>query len=75
MQFLGENLIPFCIVFTKSDKLKSGQLDKNIKSYKSEMLNTWEEMPPLFVSSAMNKAGREEILSYIDSINRDLNQN
>ena len=75
MQFLGENLIPFCIVFTKSDKLKSGQLDKNIKSYKSEMLNTWEEMPPFFVSSAMNKAGREEILSYIDSINRDLNQN
>ncbi len=74
MQFLGENLIPFCIVFTKSDKLKSGQLDKNIKSYKTEMLNTWEEMPPFFVSSAMNKAGREEILSYIDSINRDLNQ-
>ncbi len=74
MQFLGENMIPFCIVFTKSDKLKSGQLDKNIKSYTLEMLKVWEEMPPYFVSSAMNKTGREEILSYIDSINQELNK-
>ena len=73
MQFLGESMIPFCIVFTKSDKLKSGQLDKNIKQYTTEMLKMWEEMPPYFVSSAINKAGRKEILSYIDSINQELN--
>lgn len=72
MQFLGESQIPFCIVFTKSDKLKMNQLQTNINKYTQEMLKFWEEMPRYFISSATTKVGRDEILGFIDAVNHDL---
>jgi len=72
MQFLGEKGIPFCIVFTKSDKLKPSQLNKNIQVYNDTMTQTtWESMPQYFVTSATVKAGREELLNFIDSTNQE----
>ncbi|MDR5591809.1 ribosome biogenesis GTP-binding protein YihA/YsxC [Christiangramia sp. SM2212] len=72
MQWLGENAIPFCIIFTKADKLKPKVLDKNIENYKNEMLETWEEMPEYFITSASAGLGQEEVLGYIEGINEDL---
>jgi len=76
MRFLGENGIAFCIVFTKSDKVKPSQLNKNINIYNKIMTQTvWESMPQYFVTSATAKAGKEELLNYIDSVNQDLANN
>lgn len=76
MEFLGENGIPFAIVFTKTDKLKLAQLNRNIQIYKNTMLHTmWEEMPPYFSTSATNNTGKEELLSYIDSLNQNITEN
>jgi GTP-binding protein len=72
MQYLGENQIPFCIVFTKADKLNQSTLPKNIKKYKEILLDTWEELPPSFISSSTDKTGRKDILNYIEQINSDL---
>lgn len=69
MQYLGENGIPFCIVFTKADKLKPKALERNIETYKSTMLETWIEMPQYFITSAENGVGKEEVLEYINQIN------
>ncbi len=71
MEFLGENSIPFCIIFTKSDKLNKSTLPKNIENYKKIMLTVWEELPPSFISSSVNKLGKEEILKFIDGVNKD----
>jgi len=72
MEWLGENLIPFSIVFTKADKLNSKSIEKNINDYKSKMLiSNWEEIPPIFITSAQNKSGSKEILSYINQLNID----
>ncbi len=73
MQFLGENSIPFCIVFTKSDKLNRAQLPKNINNYKKQLLQYWETMPTYFISSAVEKNGKEAILDYIAKVNIDIN--
>jgi GTP-binding protein len=76
MQFLGENGIPFCIIFTKSDKIKLSELNRNIAIYKKEMTKTiWEEMPKHFTTSATNSSGKEEVLAYIDEINKQLANN
>ena len=72
MQFLGENGIPFCIVFTKSDKLKPAQLNRNLQTYQKEMLKVWEEMPPYFITSASAKVGRDELLDFIATVNDDI---
>ncbi|MDT0689485.1 ribosome biogenesis GTP-binding protein YihA/YsxC [Salegentibacter sp. F188] len=72
MQWLGEHQVPFCIIFTKSDKLKSKELDLKIENYEAEMLKTWVEMPQYFVTSANTGMGQEEILSYIEEINKNL---
>lgn len=72
MQWLGENQIPFCIIFTKADKLKPKALETNIKNYQAEMLEYWAEMPQFFISSATSGLGKEEILGYIDSVNQQL---
>ncbi len=72
MRFLGENEIPFCIVFTKADKLNLNILNKNLLNYTTELLKTWEEMPQHFVTSATNKKGREELLQFIDGVNKNL---
>ncbi len=72
MQWLGENQIPFCIIFTKADKLKPKALQRNIKVYSDIMLETWEEMPQYFVSSSTDGTGREEILEFIYHINQQV---
>jgi len=70
MEFLGLNNIAFSRVFTKSDKLTQSALEKSIGQYDSEMLENWESLPTSFISSAVNRSGREEILNYIEeSIN------
>ena len=76
MQFLGESGIPFCIIFTKTDKLKLSQLNRNIKVYTNKMTQTiWEEMPPYFITSATSKNGKEELLQYIDNLNSEVASN
>ncbi len=72
MQFLGENRIPFCIVFTKADKLSSSKLNKQITSYKKKLLNSWESLPDSFITSSSNGLGRKEFLDFIGSINQDV---
>lgn len=72
MQWLGEHNIPFCIIFTKADKLKDKVLKKNIENYKNEMLESWVEMPEYFITSATSKLGQEDILGYIERINLEL---
>jgi GTP-binding protein len=69
MRWLGENQVPFAMVFTKADKLSSSAVSKNIKNYKKEMLKEWESLPDIFITSAEQKLGRVEILDYIDRIN------
>lgn len=71
MTWLGTNGLPFAMVFTKADKLKPGAIDRNLKAYSDEMLKTWEELPPLFVTSAEKGDGREEVLSFIAEINAE----
>lgn len=72
MEWLGENDVPFTIIFTKTDKIGRGRLKENIKAYQEAMLGTWEELPPMMCSSSENKEGREEILDYIEEINKNL---
>ncbi len=72
MEWLGENGVPFTIIFTKTDKIGRGRLKENIKAYQEAMLGTWEELPPMMCSSSENKEGREEILDYIEEINKSL---
>lgn len=74
MEWLGENGIPFSIIFTKADKLTSGKLKDNINRYLKKLRDEWEELPPYFVSSSENKLGRMDILDYIDNINKSINQ-
>ncbi len=69
---LGEYGIPFAIVFTKADKLKPGELNRNVDAYKRTLLEQWEELPPVFVTSAEKGTGREELLSYIEKVNNSL---
>ena len=73
MEWLGENGIPFSIIFTKADKLKGGRLKMNINTYIRELRKQWEELPPYFVSSSEDRMGRTEILDYIESINKEVN--
>ena len=72
MKFLGENQIPFCIVFTKADKLGSSKLNKQITSYKKKLLNTWETIPTSFITSSSNRLGRKEFLDFIDNVNHNI---
>ncbi|WP_025741098.1 ribosome biogenesis GTP-binding protein YihA/YsxC [Aquimarina pacifica] len=72
MQWLGENEIPFSIIFTKADKLTKTKLPIQIENYIKEMLNYWEEMPTYFVTSSSSGLGKEEVLSYISDINTQL---
>ncbi|HOK98447.1 MAG TPA: ribosome biogenesis GTP-binding protein YihA/YsxC [Bacteroidales bacterium] len=65
IQFLGENQVPFALIFTKADKLSTSRLTRNIEQFKNQMLETWEELPPVFITSAIKHTGREEILQYI----------
>ncbi|HDR89064.1 MAG TPA: YihA family ribosome biogenesis GTP-binding protein [Bacteroidetes bacterium] len=75
LEFLGMNQIPFCLVFTKTDKLSSQKLKIAIQEYKKGLLLVWETLPPWFVTSSVTRTGREEILGFIDETNRFDHQN
>lgn len=65
IQWSGENGIPICLLFTKADKLTKNQLNKNVSFYKKTLKTTWEELPPLFITSATEKTGKDDVLSFI----------
>lgn len=69
MQWLGENNIPFVICFTKQDKLSKTESAKNLAHYKKEMLKSWEELPTIFLSSSVNKNGKDELLEFVEKTN------
>ncbi|MBR6142629.1 MAG: YihA family ribosome biogenesis GTP-binding protein [Bacteroidaceae bacterium] len=68
IEWLGENSVPFSIVFTKADKLSKGKLTANVKHYFSELSKQWEELPPHFITSSETRQGRDEVLDYIEKI-------
>ena len=72
VEWLGENQVPFCIVFTKADKVSKAELNKNIEAFKARLLEEWEELPPIFITSAEEKTGREEVLDYIEEQNAEI---
>ena len=69
IEFLGENGIPFSLIFTKADKLSHSKLNSNIQAYLKHLRETWEELPPHFITSSESRMGREEVLAYIEQIN------
>lgn len=71
-QWLGENGVPFSIIFTKADKLTKSALAMNVAAYKKRLLEDWEELPPVFITSSETAFGREEVLQYINDINETL---
>lgn len=75
LEWLGENDIPFSIIFTKADKLKGGRLRMNINDYLRALREQWAELPPYFISSSESRLGRAEILDYIGKINDDIINN
>lgn len=74
IEWLGENGVPFAIIFTKADKQSVGKTRQNVNNYLNKLKEQWEELPPHFVSSSENGTGRQEILDYIDSINNELKE-
>ncbi|EMQ95579.1 GTP-binding protein EngB [Xanthomarina gelatinilytica] len=72
MQWLGENGIPFSIIFTKADKLKPKAIEKHVADYKAIMLEAWEEMPNYFITSSSKDIGKEAVLEYIHSLNKNM---
>jgi GTP-binding protein len=74
MHWMGIKEIPFAIIFTKADKLKPMALKKNIERYKQSLLENWETIPPYFITSSSKGIGREELLDYIGSINKEMNK-
>lgn len=69
IHFLGEEQIPFALVFTKTDKISKLEFEANLSDYKNTLLMSWEELPPIFTSSSVKKRGRQELLDYIGAIN------
>lgn len=74
MQMLAENGIPFAIIFTKLDKISQRQWTMNLKAYKERLLQDWEELPPIFATSSEKGTGRDEVLDYIEGINKSLKE-
>ena len=72
INWLGENGVPFALVFTKGDKLGKVRLRENVEAYKARLLEEWEELPPVFVTSSETGLGGDELTAYIESINQDL---
>lgn len=72
IQWLGEEGVPFALVFTKADKLSKGRLAANVEAYKAKLHEEWEELPPIFVTSSEERMGRYELLGYIEEINTTL---
>lgn len=74
INWLGQSNIPFSIVFTKSDKLSASKVVPAATAYMDKLKETWEELPPYFITSSETKRGRDEILDYIENINKTLNK-
>ena len=72
IQWLGDSSVSFAIVFTKADKLSATKVNQNVEAYKKVLSETWEELPPIFVTSSDKKQGRDEVLDYIEEINQSL---
>jgi len=72
IEWLGENSVPFGIIFTKADKLGRGRLNDNVKKFLDTLLEQWEELPPHFITSSLDKSGRDDVLDYISTINKSL---
>ncbi len=72
IEWLGLSSVPFAIVFTKADKLTPNKANQAVETYKKKLLETWEELPPLFLTSSEKKEGRNEVLDYIEQINKSL---
>jgi len=68
--WLGENHIPFAIIFTKADKLGKVSVAKNVGAYTQELKKLWEDLPSILVSSSLDGTGREEIISFIENVNK-----
>ncbi len=71
-QFLGENGVPFAIIFTKADKISRQKIQSSVKAYLNVLGEMWEELPPHFITSATSKMGKDDVLNYIDEINKNL---
>ena len=71
-QFLGENGVPFAIIFTKADKISRQKIQSSVKAYLNVLSEMWEELPPHFITSATSKMGKDDVLNYIDEINKNL---
>ncbi len=72
MEWLGENGVPFSVVFTKMDKMSTQKAKENVDLYKQKLQEVWEELPPIFTTSSEKRVGRDELLNYIDEINKSL---
>ena len=72
IEWLGLSSVPFAIVFTKADKLSAAKVSASVEAYKKVLLETWEELPPIFITSAEKRQGRDEVLDYIDQINKEI---
>lgn len=72
IEWLGENGVPFAIIFTKADKQSASKTKQNVSNYIEELKKQWEELPPYFVSSSEKGIGRQDILNYIEEINKTL---
>lgn len=72
INWLGASSVPFCIVFTKADKLTNAKIQANAAAYKRKLSETWEDLPPMFITSSDSRLGREEVLDYIDMINKSV---
>ncbi|MBO7588627.1 MAG: YihA family ribosome biogenesis GTP-binding protein [Bacteroidaceae bacterium] len=72
IEWLGENSVPFGIIFTKADKLGRGRLMENVNKFLDTLKEQWEELPPHFITSSLDKSGRDDVLDYISSINKTL---
>lgn len=72
LEFIGENGVPFAIIFTKADKISKAKQAFNVDAYMDKLKEQWEELPPYFVTSSSSRLGRDEVLNYIDEINKSL---
>ena len=72
INWLGQSSVPFAIVFTKADKLTANKVAQNVAAYKKVLAETWEELPPIFITSSESRQGQEELLGYIEEINNSL---
>jgi GTP-binding protein len=72
MEWLGENGVPFAVVFTKLDKMSAVRAKESLRAYQAKLQEQWEELPPIFATSSEKRTGRDELLNYIDGINKSL---